>query len=274
MAKKVEHTKQQETSKKMSTTKHHIDVNNTMEPGGEIGEDSPNTNAWYRFQEKEGQKWVVLDGKLIPKRTAILDSFSNTFTNQSPWDKETLEHTGKGGVTDAIMETLNSWKLDSVDFHLQLVDKLGKSKTSYQTKKLKLHYQKAMKMANTAPTELPGYRKYTEEGVTHEALPMSIVTEFWLAVVHTFGSLYEAVFTSVYSRHGKAKMTPPEAKPCITKFLESFPDLVPFTELTLFEEGAQGAHDLCNKVARSMTGGSSLDNWKQTWQALLLKKTV
>ena len=215
---------------------------------------------------------MIFEGNLIPKRNAILDSFSNKFKNQSPWDEEELEQTGKGGVNDAIMETLNFWKLDSGDFHLLLADKLRQSKTSYQTKKLKLHYQKATRMATTAPTELPGYRKYTEEGVTHEALPMSIVTEFWLAAVHTFGSLYEAVFTSVYSRHGKAKMTPPEAKPCITKFLESFPDLVPFTELTLFEEGATGAHDLCNKVARSMTGGSSLDNWKKTWQAFLLKK--
>ena len=256
----------------MATTKHHISVNTTMEPGGKIGDDSPNTNAWYRFQEKEGQKWVVLDGKLIPKRTAILDSFSNKFTNQSPWNEEELKQTGKGGVTDAITETLNSWKMNSVDFHLPLADKLAQSKASYQTKKLKLHYQKAMKMANTALTEIPGYKKYTEDGVTHEALPMTIVTEFWLAAVYTFGTLYEPVFTSVYSRHGKAKMTPPEAKPWITEFLASFPDLAPFTKLTLFEEGAAGAHDLCNKVARAMTGGSSLDNWKKTWQAFLLKK--
>ena len=75
-------------------------------------------------------------------------------------------------------------------------------------------------MATTAPTELPGCRKYTEEGGTHEALPISIVTEFWLATVHTFDALYDVVFTSVYSRHGKAKMTPPEAKPCVTKFLD------------------------------------------------------
>ena len=120
-------------------------------------------------------------------------------------------------------------------------------------------------MATTAPRELPGYRKYTEEGGTHEALPMSIVTEFWLTSVNTFGALYEVVITSVYSRQRKSKITPPETKQCVTKFLESFPGLVPFTELTLFDEGTTGAHDLCNKVARSMTGGSSLDNWKQSW---------
>ena len=84
-----------------------------------------------------------------------------------------------------------------MDFHLLLEDKLRQSKTSYQSKKLKLHYQKATRMATTAPRELPGYRNYTEEGGTHEGLPMSIVTEFWLATVNTFGALYEVVFTSV-----------------------------------------------------------------------------
>ena len=37
----------------MSTTKHHIAVNNTMEPGGEIEEDSPNANAWYNLLKDE-----------------------------------------------------------------------------------------------------------------------------------------------------------------------------------------------------------------------------
>ena len=67
-------------------------------------------------------------------------------------------------------------------------------------------------MATTAPREVSGYRKYTEEGRTHEGLPMSIVTEFWLSAVNTFGALYEVLFASVYSRQGKAKITPPDAK--------------------------------------------------------------
>ena len=107
MAKKVEHIKQQDTSKKMSATKHHTTANNTMELGGKIGEDSPNPNTWYRFQETKGQKLVMFDGNLIPKRNAILDSFSNKFRNQSPWGGKELEQTGKGGVNDAITETLS-----------------------------------------------------------------------------------------------------------------------------------------------------------------------
>ena len=63
-------------------------------------------------------------------------------------------------------------------------------------------------MATIAPIDLSGYRKYTEEGGTHETLSMSIITEFWLSVVNIYGALYEAVFTSVYSRKGKAKLTP------------------------------------------------------------------
>ena len=109
-------------------------------------------------------------------------------------------------------------------------------------------------MARTAPSVLPGFRKYTEEGGIHEELPMSLVTEFWLSTVNTFGALYEAVFTSVYSRKGKSKLTQKAAKQCVTKFLESFPGLAHFTQLTLFDEAENEAHDLCNKVTRTMNG--------------------
>ena len=48
-----------------------------------------------------------------------------------------MEQTGIGGVNEAITEILNFWKMDSLDFHLILEDKLRQSKTSY---KLKLLY--------------------------------------------------------------------------------------------------------------------------------------
>ena len=115
-------------------------------------------------------------------------------------------------------------------------------------------------MTTTAPRDPPGYRKCTEEGSTHEALHMSIVTKFWLSSVNTFGALYEAVFTSVYFIQSKAKLTPQAAKQCVTKFFESFPGLTSFMQLTIFDEGDTGARDLCNKVARSMKGWSSLAN--------------
>ena len=85
-------------------------------------------------------------------------------------------------------------------------------------------------MATTAPSDLPDYRMYAEERRTYETLLMSIVTEFWLSTVNTFESLYEVVFQSVYSRTGTAKQ-------CVAKFLESFPEIAPFTQLTLFDEG-------------------------------------
>ena len=91
-------------------------------------------------------------------------------------------------------------------------------------------------------------------------MPTSIVTEFWLSVVNIFGALYEVVLQSVYSRTCKTKLTPQVAKQYVTKFLKSFPGIVPFTQLTLFDEGENGDHDLYNKVARMMNGGSSLHN--------------
>ena len=122
------------------------------------------------------------------------------------------QETGKGGVRYAITEILQFWNLDSLNFHFILEDKLRQSKISYNSKKLNLYYQKTIRMATTAPSDLPGFRKYIEEGGTHEALPMSLVTEFWLSTVNVFGALYEVVFKSVYSRTGKVKLTPQAAK--------------------------------------------------------------
>ena len=123
-------------------------------------------------------------------------------------------------------------------------------------------------MATTVPSDRPGYRNYTEEEGTHEALPMSIVTNFWLSVVNAFGALYEAVFTSVYSRKGNAKLTPQAAKQCVTKFFESFPGLTSFMQLTIFDEGDTGARDLCNKVAviiRQLETVMVITNLKKTF---------
>ena len=170
-------SKQNDTSKKTSTTKHHVNANNKIENGGKIWEDTPTTNTWYRFVETEGQKLVAFDGSLIHKRNENLESFSIKFKNQSPWGSEEIgQEKGKGGVRYAIKETLQFWDLDSSNFHLNLEDKLRQSKTSYNCKKLKLHYQTAIKMATTAPIDLTGYIKYTEELGTNEALPMSTVT--------------------------------------------------------------------------------------------------
>ena len=44
----------------------------------------------------------------------------------------------------------------------------------------------AIRMAMIAPSDLPGYRKYTDEGGTHKTLPMSTFTEFLLSTVNTF----------------------------------------------------------------------------------------
>ena len=50
-----------------------------------------------------------------------------------------MEQTGKGGDNEAITDILHFWKMDSLDFHLILEDKLRQSNTSYNSKKLNLH---------------------------------------------------------------------------------------------------------------------------------------
>ena len=92
---------------------------------------------------------------------------------------------------------------------------------------------------------------------------MAPVTEFWLSVVNAFGALNEAVFQSVYSKIDKTKPTPTAAQHYVKDYYVSFPSTVPFTTIGLFEEGEGGAHDFCNKVARSMTGA---------WTPLLSKR--
>ena len=272
MTKIIGNIKQHDTSRKTSNTKHQITTNNTMDNGGKIWLDTPNPNTWYRFMDTDGQKWVVFDGNLILKRDAILDSFFTKFKTQSPWRVDGMDQEKrKGGVRYAITEILQFWDLDSLNFHFNLEDKLRQSKISYNSKKLKIHYQTAIRMATTAHSDIPDYRKYTEEGGTYDVLPMSIVTEFWISAVNTFGGSYEVVFQSVYSRTGKYKLTPQATKKCVTKFLESFPRIVPFPKLTLFDEVGTGDHDICNKVAKTMNGGSSLDNWEQSWNLLLSK---
>ena len=53
-------------------------------------------------------------------------------------------------------------------------------------------------MVTTAPSNLIGYEKYKVERQTKESLLLSIVAEFWIAVVNIFGALYKVEFKSVY----------------------------------------------------------------------------
>ena len=93
MTRKVGNSKQHDTSKKTSTTKHHITTNNTMETGGKILNDTPNPNTWYRFMETDGQKWAVFDDNLIPK-PFLPNSRLNHLGERTKWNKQ-----GKEGLT-------------------------------------------------------------------------------------------------------------------------------------------------------------------------------
>jgi len=63
--------------------------------------------TWYRFFERGGKKWVAFDGKLIPKRDVILESFSAQFRTQIPWEtKDIGNKTEKGGVCNTVRDAL------------------------------------------------------------------------------------------------------------------------------------------------------------------------
>ena len=67
-------------------------------------------------------------------------------------------------------------------------------------------------MAATVPILLPEYRTYViNKGVTVTVVSVTLIIEFWLAAISTFGALYEADYVSVYFTLRK-KDTPEEAR--------------------------------------------------------------
>lgn len=76
----------------------------------------------------------------------------------------------------------------------------------------------------------------------------------------------------MYSRTGKAKSTPNAVQHCVKEIYVFSPGLVPFTATSLLEKGEGGFHEFSNKVARTMTEGSSPNKWKQSWNTLLSKQ--
>ena len=96
-------------------------------------------------------------------------------------------------------------------------------------------------MVTTAPSNIIGYEKYKVERQTKESLLLSIVAEFWIAVVNIFGALYKVKFKSVYCKIDKAKITPQETQRYIKAFYEVSPGTIPFTITSPFKEGFEGA---------------------------------
>ena len=116
-------------------------------------------------------------------------------------------------------------------------------------------------MTNT-PNTMEGFEVHVVEGESREALPLTKVAEFWIATVSTFGFLYEAIVTSVYSKHDTAKNISLERTTLpFSHFLNSFPGIEEFTQHSLFEEGDKWAYDLCDKTRQTMEGGLVIDNW-------------
>ena len=92
-------------------------------------------------------------------------------------------------------------------------------------------------------------------------MPVTPLSEFWLAVVSNLCALYEAEFTSVYSNTDHNIPYPTIAHYWIehlTKILEGTPS---FSAETVFEERDNGARDFCANIARKLSTGSSVSNW-------------
>ena len=75
----------------------------------------------------------------------------------------------------------------------------------------------------------------------------------------------------VYSKDVKVKVTPTNAQRCVTAFGETFSGIAQFSQQSLFEEGNEGAHDLCGAISRKMEGVSLITNWVNIWTPLLEK---
>ena len=68
-------------------------------------------------------------------------------------------------------------------------------------------YQLAVRMMANTPNMMEGFEVHVVEDESREALPLTKVTEFWIAIVSTFGFFYEAIVTSVYSKHYTANFS-------------------------------------------------------------------
>ena len=68
---------------------------------------------------------MAFEGKLIPKRDEILETFSEKFRTQALLGMSNLRiETDKGIIRKAVMNILKIWDFDSSNFHLSLEDKL------------------------------------------------------------------------------------------------------------------------------------------------------
>ena len=72
----------------------------------------------------------------------------------------------------------------------------------------------------SAPKTMNGFKEHVVDGESKGSLLLTKVTEFWLTVVRTFGALYEASGTHVYSIDDKN--TSGNEHSCIKYFVKEF----------------------------------------------------
>ena len=124
-------------------------------------------------------------------------------------------------------------------------------------------------MTEVDPITLEGFEEHLVEGGSRGALLLTTATEFQLAVVCTFGALYEVSGTSVYSTDDKNKKTSANAHRCIKFFEKAFQSKEIFSSQVLSEEGDNCTHDICGTIRRNIEEGTIIDNWVKLWTPLL-----
>ena len=191
-----------------------------------------------------------------------MEQLSSKLKNSTTWETKDFSEDVDGKCNASIQGILKHSKLDSLNFYLHLKDRLREISKSFNGKIIEPLYQVSVKMAATPSTFHPESWTYaTNKGVIITAVPVNSITEFWLATVSTFGALYEAEYVSVYSTLGQRQDTPDKARCWIDTVSQVVLAIVPFTELSLFEESENGSHDFCGKIRRSMKEGSSVGSW-------------
>ena len=243
-------------------------------PAGKLGEMIPRA-SWYRFKAVKDKMWMEVDESSVPKRDPMCRKLAQKHQNPLPWDKTDIRSDTTGKPLPMLQDVMKLWNLDSSNFHLQLEDGLREHINSHSNRTLKHIYNATVKLAATPPTMLPDSVLETlDNQLQVRTIPVTPLTEFWLASVSTFGALYEAEFISVYSKTDHPITSPKIALHWIKTLTKKVEGNIAFSEATLFAEGDKGAHDFCAKIAHKMSTGSSVRNWAKAWSTIMGKSKI
>ena len=231
--------------------------------------------SWSRFKAVNDKISLEVDEQNVPKRDPMFRKLSRKQQNPSPWDMMDIRSVTMGKPLHILQDVMKLRNLDSSNFHLQLEDGLREHINSYNNRTLKQIHQATVKLASMLPTMMLDSVLVTlDTQLQVRTMPATPLSDFFLAIVSTFGALYQAEFITVYFKTDHATHSPTIAHywfEHLTKTLEGPPS---FSEATLFAEGDNSDHDYCAKITRKMLTVSSVSNWTMSWNLIMGKCKV